>query len=180
MIYEEESAQETFGDYIIGKIQKEDLSLKTKMVPNEDDNEVKKNLEEKINITLLILENKELLLDYETFYEEDCQFSLLNWGYKYSKKINELLNKPTRRIYYIPLEDYREEEKEKLIEYYEFCLTKNYKIKTDIKGCKYYYPNIFRQLQGSDFDIEKSFDEIRKEIIFKIEKLPIVYNDIYK
>jgi hypothetical protein len=96
------------------------------------------------------------------------------------EKINELLNKPTRRIYYIPLEDYREEEKEKLIEYYEFCLTKNYKIKTDIKGCKYYYPNIFRQLQGSDFDIEKSFDEIRKEINFKIEKLPIVYNDIYK
>ena len=35
-------------------------------------------------------------------------------------------------------------------------------------------------MQGSDFDIEKSFDEIRKEIIFKIEKLPIVYNDIYK
>jgi hypothetical protein len=96
------------------------------------------------------------------------------------EKINELLNKPTRRIYYIPLEDYREEEKEKLIEYYEFCLTKNYKIKTDIKGCKYYYPNIFRQLQGSDFDIEKSFDEIRKEINFKIEKFPIVYNDIYK
>ncbi len=92
MIYEEESAQQTFGDYIIGKIQKEDLSLKTKMVPNEDDNEVKNNLEEKINITLLILENKELLLDYETFYEEDCQFSLLNWGYKYSKKINLVEN----------------------------------------------------------------------------------------
>ena len=93
MISENENyVQKTFGDYIIGKIQKEDLSLKTKMVPNEDDNEVKNNLEEKINITLLILENKELLVQYEIFYEEDCQLSLLNWGYKCSKLCNLVEN----------------------------------------------------------------------------------------
>ena len=92
MSYEEEGVQETFGNYIIGKIHKEDLSLKTKMSPNEEESEGKINLEEKINITSLILENKELLFDYEIFYEEDCQFSLLNWGYIYSKKNNLVEN----------------------------------------------------------------------------------------
>ena len=76
MRYEEEYVQEIFGKYIIGKIHKEDLSLKVKMSPNEDDIEGKINLKEKINITSLILENKELLVQYEIFYEEDCQLSL--------------------------------------------------------------------------------------------------------
>ncbi len=86
------------------------------------------------------------------------------------EKINELLNKQTRRIFYIPLEEYKDDEKEKLIEFYEYCKSQNYKIAKTNKGGKYYYPNIFRQLQGSDFDKEKSFEEIRKEIIFKNEK----------
>ena len=93
------------------------------------------------------------------------------------KKLNELLNKQTRRIFYIPLEEYTDDEKQKLIELYEYCKKQNYKISKNNKGGKFYYPNIFRQLQGSDFDIEKSFDEIRKEIIFKNEKLPIELND---
>jgi len=93
------------------------------------------------------------------------------------EKINELLNKQTRRIFYIPLEEYKDDEKEKLIEFYEYCKSQNYKIAKTNKGGKYYYPNIFRQLQGSDFDKEKSFEEIRKEIIFKNEKLPIELNN---
>ena len=93
------------------------------------------------------------------------------------EKINELLNKQTRRIFYIPLEEYTLDEKQKLIELYEYCKKQNYKISKNNKGGKFYYPNIFRQLQGSDFDIEKSFVEIRKEIIFKNEKLPIELND---
>ena len=92
MRYEEECVQEIFGKYIIGKIHKEDLSLKVKMSPNEDDIEGKINLKEKINITSLILENKELLVQYEIFYEEDCQLSLLNWGYKCSKLCNLVEN----------------------------------------------------------------------------------------
>ena len=96
------------------------------------------------------------------------------------EKINELLKKQTRRIFYIPLEEYTEIEKQKLIEFYEYCKTKKYKISSENKGGKYYYPNIFRQLQGSDFDIEKSFDEIRKEIIFKNEKLPVKLENAFK
>lgn len=96
---------------------------------------------------------------------------------KDDEKINELLGKLTRRIFYIPLEEYLPEEKQKLIEYYEYCKQQNYKIQNNIKGDKFYYPNIFRQLQGSDFNIEKSFDEINKEIIFKNEKIPVELND---
>ena len=81
--------------------------------------------------------------------------------------LNELLNKQTRRIFYIPLEEYTEMEKQKLIEYYELCKSNNYKIKKENKGGKFYYPNIFRQLQGADFIIDKGFTEIQKEIIFK-------------
>ena len=96
------------------------------------------------------------------------------------EKINELLNKPTRRIFYIPLEEYKEDEKKKLIEYYEYCLKKGYKIQRANKSGKFYYPNIFRQLQGSDFNIEKSFDEIRNEIIFKNEQLPVEFQNEFK
>ena len=96
------------------------------------------------------------------------------------EKLNELLNKQTRRIFYIPLEEYTEMEKQKLIEYYEYCKTKNYQIPTENKSGKFYYPNIFRQLQGSDFDIEKGFEEIRKENIFKNEKLPIEFESSFK
>ena len=91
--------------------------------------------------------------------------------------LNELLNKQTRRIFYIPIEEYTEMEKQKLIEYYEYCKSNNFKISKENKGGKFYYPNIFRQLQGADFNIEKAFEEIRKEIIFKNEKLPIELND---
>ena len=40
---------------------------------------------EKIKITYLILNNNELLTDFEEFYDEDCQLSLLILGYEYSK-----------------------------------------------------------------------------------------------
>ena len=93
--------------------------------------------------------------------------------------LNELLNKQTRRIFYIPLEEYTEMEKQKLIEYYELCKSNNYKIKKENKGGKFYYPNIFRQLQGADFIIDKGFTEIQKEIIFKNEKLPIEFEKAF-
>jgi len=91
--------------------------------------------------------------------------------------MDELLGKLTRRIFEIPLEEYTENEKEKLIELYEYCIKQNYKIPRKNKSGKYYYPNILRQLQGADYDIEKGFSEITKEIAFKNEKLPIELND---
>ena len=87
--------------------------------------------------------------------------------------MDELLEKKTRRIFDIPLQDYTEDEKEKLIEFYEYCKKQNYIIPTKTKSGNFSYPNIFRQLQGADYDIEKGFNEIEKEIKFKNEKLPI-------
>lgn len=102
MIYqdkEEECIQEAFGNYIIERIHKEDLSLDKNISLNDDveENEAKMIFEEKINITSLILKNQELLVNFEIFYEEDCQFSLLIWGYKSIKKFNLVKNKSLYR-----------------------------------------------------------------------------------
>ena len=94
--------------------------------------------------------------------------------------INELLGKPTRRIFEIPLEKYHEEEKQKLIEFYEYCINKNYILPKENKSGKFFYANCFRQLQGYDFDIEKAFNDLVKEINFKDEKLPIEISDEFK
>ena len=95
-VEKEECAQEAFGNYIIGRIHKEDLSLNQNMSPNEE-NEAKIIFEEKIYITSLILSNIELLVGFENFYEEDCQFSPLIWGYKSCKKYNSVKNKSLYR-----------------------------------------------------------------------------------
>ena len=95
-VEKEECAQEAFGNYIIGRIHKEDLSLNQNMSPNEE-NEAKIIFEEKIYITSLFLSNIELLVGFENFYEEDCQFSLLIWGYKSCKKYNSVKNKSLYR-----------------------------------------------------------------------------------
>ena len=92
---------------------------------------------------------------------------------KDNELINELLGQPTRRIFEIPLEKYTEKEKEKLIEFYEYCIKQKYFLPKENKSGKFSYANIVRQLQGSDFDIEKAFNDIVKEIEFKNEKLPI-------
>lgn len=91
--------------------------------------------------------------------------------------VGELLGKHTRRIFELPLEKYTEYEKQKLIEYYEYCISQKYILPRKNKSGKFSYPNIFRQLQGADFDIEKGFKEIAHEIIFKNEKLPMEIND---
>ena len=94
--------------------------------------------------------------------------------------IDELLGMQTRRIFEIPIEEYTEYEKEKLIEFYEFLKQNNYKIPNKNKSGKYYYANIVRQLQGTNFDYQKCYEEIINEILFKNEKLPIEINDDVK
>jgi hypothetical protein len=91
--------------------------------------------------------------------------------------VDELLGKHTRRIFDLPLEEYTEMEKEKLIEFYEYCIEQKFIIPKKNKSGKFYYANILRQLQGHDYDMEKSFIDIKNEIIFKNEKLPIEIND---
>ena len=101
MIYENENyVQKIFGNYIIERIHNEDLAFENQMSIKENENEsesenqneneieTKMNFKEKIEITSLILNNNELIIDFEDFYEEDCQLSLLIWGYKCSKILN--------------------------------------------------------------------------------------------
>ena len=105
MIYENENyVQKIFGKYIIGRIHNEDFAFEDKMsvkenetniedeIQNENENEINMIFKEKIEITYLILNNNELLTDFEEFYDEDCQLSLLIWGYEYSKKLNLVKN----------------------------------------------------------------------------------------
>ena len=101
MIYENENyVQKIFGNYIIERIHNEDLAFENQMSIKENENEsesenqneneieTKMNFKEKIEITSLILNNNELIIGFEDFYEEDCQLSLLIWGYKCSKILN--------------------------------------------------------------------------------------------
>ena len=98
---------------------------------------------------------------------------------KEEEKIDEVLGKETRRIFESPLEEYTDREKQKLIEFYEYCLAQKYIIPRSNKSGKFTNPNIFRQLQGADFDIEKGFGERVKEINFKNKKLPIEMEDVF-
>ena len=85
--------------------------------------------------------------------------------------VDNLLGKPTRRIFIIPINFYTSRELQKLIEFYEYSLNQNYNFYP--KNTKNYsYHNIFRQLQGSDFNVEKAFNDVTHEIIYKNEKLP--------
>ena len=84
------------GLYIIQKIREEDLR-EDNMINIDEADENQKLLEEeiksKINITEMILSNKDILIDLEDFYEEDCQLSLLNWACDIQKKLRQKRNK---------------------------------------------------------------------------------------
>ena len=84
------------GLYIIQKIREEDLR-EDNMINIDEADENQKLLEEeiksKINITEMILSNKDILIDLEDFYEEECQLSLLNWACDIQKKLRQKRNK---------------------------------------------------------------------------------------
>ena len=86
------------GSYIIQKIREEDLR-EDKYISegmrnaNEGPALMEEEIKNKIGITELILNNRDILMNLEDFYEEDCQFSLLTWAcdiYKRSKKQGNL------------------------------------------------------------------------------------------
>lgn len=88
-----ETCLNNIGFYIIQKIREEDLK-KTKYTSNLDENaECQKILEEeiktKVGIANMILNNKDILMTLEDFYEEDCQFSLLNWACDIHKRVKQ-------------------------------------------------------------------------------------------
>ena len=79
------------GFYIIQKIREEDFREDKNIMNLEESDETKKLIEEeiksKINIAEMILNNRDILMNLEDFYEEDCQFSLLNWACDIHKRI---------------------------------------------------------------------------------------------
>ena len=84
------------GFYIIQKIREEDFREDKTLLNIEESDEAKKLIEEeiksKINIAEMILNNRDILMNLEDFYEEDCQFSLLNWACDIHKRIKRQRN----------------------------------------------------------------------------------------
>ena len=85
-----ESYFTNIGLYIIQKIREEDLRKDKYSINIEESIEnqrlVQEEVKTKIGIAEMILKNKDILMGLEDFYEEDCQFSLLNWACDIHKK----------------------------------------------------------------------------------------------
>ena len=87
---EDSSTLSTVGLYIIQKLREEDLK---EMLPSFSLDESNLNLEnvaEELNskhsIVELILNNRDILVNLDEFYEEECQLSLLNWAWNIHRK----------------------------------------------------------------------------------------------
>ena len=88
-----ESCLNNIGLYIIQKIREEDLREVKYTLNINEPKEAEKILEEeaksKIDISEMILNNKDILINLEDFYEEDCQLSLLNWAFDLHKRFRQ-------------------------------------------------------------------------------------------
>ena len=78
------------GLYIIQKLREEDLKESLPSLDLEELNIRAENLDKeirsKLSIVDLILNNRDILINLEDFYEEDCQLSLLNWACNINRK----------------------------------------------------------------------------------------------
>lgn len=99
-----ESCLTNIGFYIIQKIREEDLKEDKYLTNLDEAKENQKILEEeiksKISITEMILNNKDILMNMEDFYEEDCQLSLLNWAFDLNKRFRQQICSKTCLDYY--------------------------------------------------------------------------------
>ena len=79
------------GLYIIQKLREEDLKESLPSLDLDELNIEAENLEKeiksKLSIVDLILNNRDILINLEDFYEEDCQLSLLNWACNINRKL---------------------------------------------------------------------------------------------
>lgn len=91
-----ENCLNSIGLYIIQKIREEDFRADKYILDIEEVGETKKLTEEeiksKISIAELILSNRDILMNLEDFYEEDCQLSLLNWACDIHKRSKQERN----------------------------------------------------------------------------------------
>ena len=78
------------GLYIIQKLREEDLKESFLSLGLEELNlraeNIDKEIRSKLSIVDLILNNRDILINLEDFYEEDCQLSLLNWACNINRK----------------------------------------------------------------------------------------------
>ena len=78
------------GLYIIQKLREEDLKEMLPSLSLEESNLNLENVAEELNsknsIVELILNNRDILINLDEFYEEDCQLSLLNWAWNIHRK----------------------------------------------------------------------------------------------
>ena len=83
---EEDSNLNYVGLYIIQKLREEDLKEMHHHSFNLDElnlnsEKIAEELQSKLDIVELIMNNRDILINLEDFYEEDCQLSLLNWAW---------------------------------------------------------------------------------------------------
>jgi hypothetical protein len=80
----------TVGLYIIQKLREEDLKEMLPSLSLEESNlnleNIAEELNSKHNIVELILNNRDILVNLDEFYEEECQLSLLNWAWNIHRK----------------------------------------------------------------------------------------------
>ena len=78
------------GLYIIQKLREEDLRESHPYLSVEESNlnsnKIAEELDSKFGIVELILNNRDILMNLEEFYEEDCQLSLLNWAWNIHRR----------------------------------------------------------------------------------------------
>jgi hypothetical protein len=88
---EEESNLNFVGLYIIQKLREEDLREMHHTSFNLDESnlnseKIAEELQSKLDIVELIMNNRDILINLEDFYEEDCQLSLLNWAWNIHRR----------------------------------------------------------------------------------------------
>ena len=88
---EEDSNLNYVGLYIIQKLREEDLREMHHPSFNLDESnlnseKIAEELQSKLDIVELIMNNRDILINLEDFYEEDCQLSLLNWAWNIHRK----------------------------------------------------------------------------------------------
>ena len=91
---------------------------------------------------------------------------------KDNEKVDELIGYPLRRIFYVNKNSFSEKEKEKIKEVYLKAKEENYILPDD-----YSAEQILRQLIGNDYDINVTFENIKFEIEWKKNNLPIELTD---
>ena len=89
-----ENCLNNIGFYIIQKIREEDFRKDKYLLEEEEktggnQNFMDEEIKTKIGITEQILNNRDILVNLEDFYEEECQLSLLTWAFDIHRRYKQ-------------------------------------------------------------------------------------------